>query len=234
MKLSQSTLLVMSCLILTACEETFEGQLNLQQQITLKLKKSELVIPMGVHNAKIKASNSEVKLEMVVDGKERKIKFALPKGTKIKSFNDVDLVPAVSGQPYRIKGEQNSEYLDTDPISSSESCSFTTRENRCGYEHVPEVCRDEQRCEGPHGAQVCQPVRICRGGDTQYICRDVTVTHTGIQDVEYYTTYTTTDRHLQIIDPNSQQSIGLFSHRETDSDKHYLSIGACLEGASRW
>jgi hypothetical protein len=233
-KLFQCTLLVMSCLILTACDETYEGQLNLQQQITLKLKKSELVVPMGVHNAKIKASKSEVKLELAVAGKVQKIKFALPKGTKINSFNDVDLMPAVSGQPYQIKGEQKSEYLDTDPTHSSESCSFTTRENRCGYEQVPEVCRDEQRCEGPHGAKVCQPVRVCRGGDTQYICREVTVTHTGSQDVEYYMTYTTTDRHLKIIDPNSQQSIGLFSHRETDSDKHYLSKGACLEGAGRW
>lgn len=234
MKFLRYGIALASCMVLTACDESYEGQLTLQQPITLKMKKdADLVVPMGTLAAKIKASSDKVKLKLSVEGKEREVTFKLPKGTKIKSFNDVNILPEHSGQPYALKGHQDTEYSDSTPVRTTESCSFYTTERECGYETTPRTCRNEQSCYPTPNGQQCSVVPVCTGGETRYVCRDRTVTHYGSQEVEYYVTYSTTSRRVDIIDPNSQQVIGNFSNQSHDSDKHYTHKGQCWEGGGR-
>ena len=198
MKLIRNSLLVISCLILSGCDDTFKGVLRLQQQVILKMKKSELAVPAGNYNAEIKASSSKVKLKLTLNSTEHKIEFALPKGKKIRSFNDVDISPAASGQAYRLKGNEVTDVSNTGSVDSTESCTYYTTENQCGWVDEPEFCDSEG---------------ICHGGGTEYICQDVQVGHSGTQSVTYYDTVYTTDRSIQLLDPNSQQTIGTFSNR---------------------
>lgn len=231
MKSLRVLLAVASCTILTACDESYEGTISLQKPLTLKIKKGELTIPMGEQNAKIKASSSKIKLKLKINGKDSEINFAVPKGQKIKSFNDVNLTPEMSGQPVHLKGAQNSEYSDSAPVQSTESCSFDTYERQCGYETTPRKCVNQNVCNTlPDGTQSCTAIPVCTGGDTNYVCKDVRVTHYGTENVEYYLTYTTTHRKVDIIEPTTQQVIGQFNNTSHDTDKHYTYKSGCYEG----
>ncbi len=231
MKNLRVVLALASCLVLSACDESYDGTLNLQQPLTLNIKKGTLVVPMGQQRAQVKASSSKIKLKLKVDGKDSEVTFALPKGQKIKSFNDVNIAPEVSGQPYHLKGEENTDYSDSSPVRTTESCTFSTLERQCGYETTPRTCRNENVCGlQPDGTQVCHAVPVCSGGDTNYVCRDVSVTHYGTQDVEYYMSYSTTNRAVNIIDPSSQQTIGQFTNESTKSRKNYTHQSQCYEG----
>jgi len=233
MKILRYGIAITTCLLLAACDDSFEGQINLQQPITLNMKKNApLLLPMGMIPAKVTASGSKLKLQVNLNGKGQEVSFNAPKGTKIKSFNDVNLAAGVSGQPYALKGSENTDYNDSDPVRSSESCSFDTMVRDCGYETTPRTCHNEQSCGlMPDGTKSCHDVPVCSGGDTQYVCHDRTITHYGSQEVEYYMSYSTTTRKVDIIDPNSQQIVGNFINSSSDSNKHYINKGQCLEGA---
>ena len=232
MKILRYGFAITTCLLLAACDDTFEGQLNLQQPITLNMKKkAPLALPMGTMAAKVVASSSKLKLKLNVNGKDQEVTFAVPKGVKIKSFNDVNLSAASSGQPYDLKGSENTVYNDSTPTRTTESCSFYTTERECGYETTPRTCHNEPNCGlTPDGTQQCHDVPVCSGGETRYICRDRTITHSGSKEVEYYMTYSTTSRQVNIVDPASQQVIGTFGNQSHDSNKHYISQGQCYEG----
>lgn len=227
MKFLRYSVMLSACLFLTACDEDYSGVLSLQQQVVLKLKKSDLVLPAGNYNTEISASSSKVKLKVQVNGAEQKVEFKLAKGVKIKTFNDVDLAPDVSGQPYRIKGDENTEYEDSSSVRTTESCTYSTIERQCGYERGPQQCTTQTTCANQADPNTCQSVRTCVDGPTQYICRDVSVSHSGTHDVEYYMTYWTTTRHLQVIDSATNAALGVFSNQTTDSNKHYTYQGAC-------
>lgn len=228
MKILRYGIAITTCLLLSACDESYEGQLSLQQPITLKMKKdADLVVPMGSMPAKIKASSDKVKLKLTVDGKEREVSFKLPKGVKIRSFNDVNILPEASGQPYALRGSENTDYNDSMPMRGTESCSYNTSERECGYETTPRTCHNEQTCHLTPAGQQCTSVPVCSGGETRYVCRDRTITHYGSKEVEYYVTYSTTSRQVNIIDPASQQVVGNFSNTSHDSNKHYTHQGPC-------
>ena len=229
MKILRYGFAITTCLLLSACDDTFEGQLNLQQPITLNMKKNApLVIPMGSQQAKVVASGSKLKLKVKVGGKDQEVAFGVPSGVKIKSFNDVNLPAASSGQPYDLKGAEHTDYNDSSPTQTTESCTFYTSERECGYETTPRTCHDEPNCGlAPDGTQQCHNVPVCSGGQTQYVCHDRTITHYGQKQVEYYMSYSTTSRQVNIIDPASQQVIGTFSNSSSDSNKHYISQGQC-------
>ena len=232
MKILRYGLIITSCLFLAACDDSVEGTITLQQPITLKMGKNpDLVIPMGSQWAKVTAASSKLKLKVKINGKDQEAIFSVPSGKKIKSISDVNLLASESGQPYNIKGQEDTSYQDSSPVRSSESCSFNTSENVCGYETSPRTCHNEQSCGlQPDGTQACHDVPVCTGGESQYICRNRIVTHSGSQDVEYYMTYATTDRRVDLIDPNSQQNIGAFTNQSTESTKHYTFQSQCYEG----
>jgi hypothetical protein len=233
MKILRYGIAITVCMLLSACDDSFDGQINLQQPITLKMKKdAPLVLPMGTLGARVKASGDKLKLQVNIGGKTQEVSFKAPKGTKIKSFNDVNLPAEANGQPYNLRGSENTDYNDSEPVRSTESCSFNTMVRDCGYETTPRICHNQQSCGlMPDGTRQCHDVPVCSGGDTQYVCHDRTITHYGSQDVEYYMSYSTTTRRVDIIDPASQQVVGNFLNTSRDSNKHYLHQGQCLEGA---
>lgn len=198
-----------ACLFLMSCNESFTGILRLQQPIVLRAKKADVQLPAGDHNVKIKASSSKVKLEMKINGKEEKVEFALPKGTKIRSFNDVNIAPGASGQAYGLKGYQQTTSSRGSTQRGTESCTYYVSER---------VCRD-----------VKQP-----DDTTKYECFYEDVAKSGDQDVEYYETDYTTDRAIQVLDPSTLQEIGRFANRTYDSETTYTYRGDCRRNWSSW
>lgn len=198
-----------ACLFLMSCDESYTGVLRLDQAIVLRAKKADVQIPAGGHNVKIKASSSKVKLEVKLNGKEEKIEFAMPKGTKIRSFNDVNIAPGASGQAYGLRGSERTTSERGSTQRGTESCTYYVSER---------VCRD-----------VKQP-----DNTTKYECFYEDVAKSGDQDVEYYETGYTTDRAVQVLDPSTLQQVGLFTNRTYDTRTTYTYRGDCRRGWNSW
>lgn len=186
-------------LFLMACDSSFRGTLRVDEPIALQVKEGRIDIPAGRYNGKVQVKSAHAELEIVQANKKKvKVHLPLPKGHKIKSFQQLDLSAAASGQAYRFKGEQSSESSTQYNISATESCSITEREYRCS--------------ENKEGENVCGNV-------------DISIP--GTQDVTYDLTTIGTTRRILLIDEAQIKTVAVFSNYGTSESKRYTYEGTC-------
>jgi hypothetical protein len=165
--------LVMSC-------DSMEGNLNVTEELTLKAKKTglfqsgtrEIKVPAAAYEAKLNpTSETNINLELKVSGKDQKIPFKIPKGTRLPEFEGkLDILSQDSGQPYdlvaNVSTDQSSYNFDR-----NESCVIRyVATQRCITSPASRSCRviaAHQKCE-PRGPRHNNP-----GGSDAPVCRDV-------------------------------------------------------------
>jgi hypothetical protein len=224
--------LILGSIFLIACEEK-KGTILINDVLHLKgAKKVDLAIPAGNYNAKVGASGSKVELSVTLAKDNTvKAKFTVPKGLKIKSFNDIKIIAADSGQPYDIIGFEDTEYQDGPIINTTESCTWYSTVTECGNETTPLKCHQVTECN-PEIPDQCEVREVCSGGETTYVCRDVSVSHQGRQDVTYYETDRYTRRFIDLMNPADGKHMARFSNFATGSTRHDISEGPCI--SSPW
>lgn len=202
-------------LVMTACNEDYKGSISAKEPLTFTKKKKPVTLPAGVYKAEIKAtSKTNLQLEVVLDKKNKlEIDFKADKGTKIIGAGGVINLPAsMNKQPYDIVGNQVVDITQGAEVDAVESCTYTELEWRCKHEAVPKECLPDGRCIGGGTREVCGEERVTRYGD---------------QNVSYYNEYTTKDIAIQLLVPNSNNTVAAFDGTYRKTDKIYTYKGIC-------
>lgn len=224
-KLLNVAALCLITLTLNACKD-YEGNLQVSSLLQLVKKDGVTLLEAGNYRGKLIAdSKTKVTLEVVgKDGKKQKYAIKVPKGALEKS--EALLTTPDNGQSYNIAAGKKIETHNSDTISSIESCTYYTTEYRCRILTSPRTCQTVKECDPANPSQ-CKERTVCEGGDSREVCGNESVSHSGIQDVEYYDSTTTEKVAIKFLHPANGVEVARFEGAESDSNRIYLSHGVC-------
>ncbi len=141
---------LLSCIglfALAACKPTFEGTLDVREELTLKTKKETLIVSPGLNAAKLTLrSKTEAKLEISVEGTHNNVSALFKIPTKdIPDNGTFKILAKDVKQAYDIEGEIATAVEISDYIYSQRTCQ---RRVFIGYHCAPK----------PNGGEVCYAV----------------------------------------------------------------------------
>lgn len=210
--------LLLPLVLLMSCEKVrFDSTLDVQTPFSIQGKRKSLNIPAGKFDATFSIKSKKNFELKIGEGKDQKIKFAIPENVFIPHSNGhFFLSSQESDQGFDMEGDVETRVENSTPITESEQCSIKTGTRRvCHYEPGPVVCVERE------GRQVCHqiPREVCSWEDVyEYGRREVTY--------HYQTSQTSLDLDFKV--PGSDQVLGHLdgrSHVETDRINDF--IGPC-------
>ncbi len=195
-------------LIVAACKTEVSTVLQLNQTVSLYSDKRigndrvPVKIPAGQHSAIAKLESNKIRL-VVSDVGSTGFTFNIPRGMKLPATNgSIELKPIDSAQPYLLRLQVSTEYEDTSPTRTTESCTL------------------------PRVKEVCDTVYDPTEKKDRYVCNNQTVYESGTVEVEYHYRIETTDYLGELLTSNSQP-IGNIKGSKSKSDTVYDYRGEC-------
>lgn len=228
--------------LLVACDD-MKGNLSVTEELTVKAKKTglfqrgtkEVKIPAAVYEAKLNpTSKTSMNLELKVNGKDIKVPFKIPEGTKIPEFDgQVDVLAAASGQPYDLHADVKSDVSSYDYDTTETCVAGYIPVRRCvthpGTTHCTtspagEVCRTNRR-----GERVCTvrpATRHCTTRPAYTDCRMINEAVYGSQRVTKRNT--TTVKHLVVDVSAAGTMVAQFNHTNTSNYTSTVDSSMCV------
>ncbi len=197
--------LILGVLLLSSSCHELGGRLNVVDSLTVKkkhgflnLKTSKVELKAGNYSAVLKIisdSNITLKLEGGDLGKEILVPIKAESDLDIPVNGKFAILGEKISQPFDVVGNINTDYSYSDQYHAVESCTWTTKENRC-----EKVCVGEPRkCD--------------------VVCKEITITHEGRKDVTYHYMYTKRDVQLELMRSGSTALAGTINATSHTSDK---------------
>ncbi len=237
---------VMSC-------DSMEGTLQTAEELTLQAKKTglfqsgtrEIKVPAASYTAKLSpTSETNINLEFKVNGKDQKIPFKIPKGTRLPEVSGkLDILSKDSGQPYDLVANvdtQSSSY-DFDRTEScvvryipTQRCITTPSSRSCRMIPAHQDCDNRGRRHGRPGSgsqptgQVCRDVPAreeCVFRPQTTNCHIAQVAVYGSQLVNYEKI--TTTRNVAVDIAAAGRNVGQFNHSSSSSRDIALRSSDC-------
>ncbi len=197
--------LAVALIALTGCD--IEGQLNVSQPLTMIEKGNKtLSLQPGIYKADVEAGDNKIKLEVRVNGKDRKVNIRTRQPLP-RQNGDIFVSAAQSGQPFDADGSVN-----------------TTRSSS-GRQHGWEGCTTYQR------RWVCRDVLVGhdRNGNPIFrrVCQDELVPYPGQQEVEFHVVTTTTEVDIALLAPGTNTQLAAFTGDRSTSQRVIDYRGYC-------
>ena len=199
--------LALALVALSGCD--IDGRLSVSQPLNLVTKeKKTVVLQPGSYKADVEAEDNKLRLEIKVNGKEKKINFRTPNGQDLPKRNGTVFIPAAtSGQSFDLSGEVNTDVAVSGRMRGVESCTT--------YDRVY-VCRDVYVGSDRYGRPIYR--RVC-----DYEVAPVP----GHMEVEYHVETTTTDVYMAFLTPGTQTALATFEGSRSQSQTIYDYKGYC-------
>ncbi len=227
-------LLIAGLALLSGCNETYKGQLNLNKSLSFvnNLSKSELsrlakckaenstsrrckklikkkadnttVVLKGAHNTKVNATSKKITFKILDDKNKTVQSFDVKMNKQAKEKAKKGVID--------IKAKDSGFIYD---ILGELDVDITYSDTHEGYEN----CTYTEKYED------CYYERDVEG-NRRKVCETVTETYHGERQVEYRYVYTEKDLDFDVIKTNGEV-IGEYSGKYHDTDKDYLHIGTC-------
>ncbi len=178
------------------------GLLKVEEDITLKSKKGEVVFETGSYdvslNYKKKLFSSKVKVELKAEGKD-KVTFKVPKRVKLNRSQADELLKASEvGQNFDVKVNIMTKYSSSEPYLDTESCYETHSYKACHF--------DEE------GKRVFTKKSLSLGG---------------LQKVQFHYNYTDKYIDFALLKVESGDQVANFTGGDNSSAKIYDFKGKC-------
>ena len=104
------------------------GVFDVYDTIELKGKNKSVIVTEGTYITKLKIKKDEIKMKIVVDGDEKKIKFKLKDGQRVPTgTTNFSFTASEVGQLYDVEGEIKTEVTYSETYSGTESCHSAPR-----------------------------------------------------------------------------------------------------------
>jgi hypothetical protein len=229
-------------LLLVACDE-MKGNLSVKEELTVKAKKTglfhrgtkEVKIPASSYEAKLNpTSKTSMNLELKVNGKDIKVPFQIPEGTKIPEFEgQIDVLASDSGQPYDLHADVKSDVSSYD-FDTTETCvAGYVPVRRCVTHPATSHCETrpaQEVCNTNHaGERVCRQVpetRNCVSRPAYTDCRIIDEAIYGSQRVTKRQTTTVKNLVVDVLASGAQ--VAQFNHQNTSSYTSTVDSSACV------
>jgi hypothetical protein len=197
--------LAVALIALTGCD--IEGQLNVSQPLTMIAKDNQqLTLQPGIYKADVEAGDNKIKLEVRVNGKDRKVNIRTRQQLP-RQNGDIFVSAAQSGQPFDADG------------------SVRTVQDSSGRQHGWEACTTYQR------RWVCRDVLVGRDrwGNPIYRrqCADELIAVPGQQEVEFHVVTTTTQVDIALLAPGSNNQLAVFTGDRSTAQRVIDYRGYC-------
>lgn len=227
-------LLIAGLALLSGCNETYNGQLELNRSLSFvnNLSKSELsrlskckaenstsrrckklmkkkadnttVVIKGAHKTKVKATNKQITFKILDDNNKTVQSFDVKMNKQAKEKAKKGIID--------IKAKDSGfiyNILGELDVDITYSDTYQTYES-CTYTESYKECSYEYDVEG----------------NERKTCETITEVYHGEQDVEYRYVYTKKDLDFDVIKTNGEV-IGEYAGQYNDTDKDYLYKGTC-------
>ena len=149
--------IISNLLILSACDP-FEGLLSVKQAFTVKSSEKtpgcspdqswgcdqiiNVTVPVGDVSAKLEfASNTQLQINLKINGKKKQLNLDLPKKLNIPANGDFAVSAQDLGQDFGAQGVTNQLITDSEMRTGYEQCTYQRPETIC----TPQGCHTEYR-----------------------------------------------------------------------------------------
>jgi hypothetical protein len=207
------SVLILTCLCLTACDDSLEGSLSNTSELSIKDKKGNLqVIAPGSRATKMEVGDGGKKLEIKFKdaaGKKQEIKMSVPQGSIPSHSGSIDLRGATIGQSFDLAGNVDTRVDASPSTQGTESCTIYTTEYVC---HDVEVTDENGNKH------------------TELRCGNEEVAHSGNRQVMSHSETTTVSASVQFLDSQTRLAIGQFNGSNSQSQTIQDYAGPCEMG----
>ena len=133
-------------LLLTACNDPFEGVLSVKQPLNVLSDKKAVYVPAGDFSAKLEfASKTKINLKLEAGGKKTKLVLETPTKLNFPTNTPFEFSPAQLNQNFGATG-LNNEVVTTGEVQRGyEQCQYQRPETVCYIVNNSQVCRTEYR-----------------------------------------------------------------------------------------